>query len=118
MEKCQVFGCNNNATHTWSGHPTCDDCGTPNRKKVIVKMDNLYVVFDSAGNYIAVVTADSAEDIEAYYRTTGIYYVSARLLKIGNIPVGFAEQLKEIEAKKAELQSQIRELDKQIEMLK
>ena len=29
---CGVRGCNNLATHTWSGHPTCDDCGTPGRK--------------------------------------------------------------------------------------
>lgn len=26
--KCGCTGCNNKATHTWSGHPTCDDCGT------------------------------------------------------------------------------------------
>ena len=26
--KCSCTGCDNIATHTWSGHPTCDDCGT------------------------------------------------------------------------------------------
>jgi len=26
---CGVIGCNNQATHTWSGHPTCDDCMIP-----------------------------------------------------------------------------------------
>ena len=31
--KCACIGCNNQATHTWSGHPTCDSCGTPNRAK-------------------------------------------------------------------------------------
>ena len=30
---CKVTGCNNPATHTWSGHPTCDDCATPSRKE-------------------------------------------------------------------------------------
>jgi hypothetical protein len=30
---CGVTGCTNVATHTWSGHPTCDACGTPSRKK-------------------------------------------------------------------------------------
>jgi len=29
---CGCRGCSNKATHTWSGHPTCDDCGTPSRK--------------------------------------------------------------------------------------
>ena len=31
--KCACIGCNNQATHTWSGHPTCDSSGTPNRAK-------------------------------------------------------------------------------------
>lgn len=35
QQKCGVTGCNNKATHTWSGHPTCDECGTPGRKKLI-----------------------------------------------------------------------------------
>ncbi len=30
--RCGVRGCDNEATHTWSGHPTCDDCATPGRK--------------------------------------------------------------------------------------
>ena len=30
---CTCIGCNNVATHTWSGHPTCDDCATPMRKE-------------------------------------------------------------------------------------
>jgi len=29
---CGCTGCTNLATHTWSGHPTCDDCATPARK--------------------------------------------------------------------------------------
>lgn len=29
---CGVIGCSNVATHTWSGHPTCDDCAAPMRK--------------------------------------------------------------------------------------
>lgn len=32
-QKCGCIGCNNQATHTWSGHPTCDECGLPNRQK-------------------------------------------------------------------------------------
>lgn len=28
---CGVRGCTNRATHTWSGHPTCDDCALPGR---------------------------------------------------------------------------------------
>jgi len=28
---CSCIGCENIATHTWSGYPTCDDCGSPNR---------------------------------------------------------------------------------------
>ncbi len=35
-KKCACNGCNNQATHTWSGHPTCDSCGTPGRKKLTV----------------------------------------------------------------------------------
>ena len=31
--KCGCIGCHNKATHTWSGHPTCDDCGSPGRLK-------------------------------------------------------------------------------------
>lgn len=31
--KCGCVGCTNTATHTWSGHPTCDDCGSPSRLK-------------------------------------------------------------------------------------
>ena len=30
-KKCGVRGCDNQATHTWSGHSTCDDCGTTGR---------------------------------------------------------------------------------------
>jgi len=30
--QCGVTNCTNKATHTWSGHPTCDDCATPTRK--------------------------------------------------------------------------------------
>jgi len=33
LKQCACTGCTNQATHTWSGHPTCDDCGTPNRVK-------------------------------------------------------------------------------------
>lgn len=33
QKQCAVTGCKNQATHTWSGHPTCDDCGTPGRTK-------------------------------------------------------------------------------------
>lgn len=29
---CSCTGCKNKATHTWSGHPTCDACGIPNRR--------------------------------------------------------------------------------------
>ena len=29
---CGVTGCINASTHTWSGHPTCDDCAVPGRK--------------------------------------------------------------------------------------
>lgn len=32
---CSCFGCNNKATHTWSGHPTCDKCGSPSRLNII-----------------------------------------------------------------------------------
>lgn len=31
-KQCGVTGCTNQATHTWSGHPTCDDCAIPMRK--------------------------------------------------------------------------------------
>jgi hypothetical protein len=31
-KQCGVRGCTNQATHTWSGHPTCDDCGLPGRQ--------------------------------------------------------------------------------------
>jgi hypothetical protein len=30
-QECGVTGCTNLATHTWSGHPTCDDCAVPGR---------------------------------------------------------------------------------------
>ena len=30
--KCVCIGCTNNAIHTWSGHPTCDECATPSRQ--------------------------------------------------------------------------------------
>jgi hypothetical protein len=33
-KECECAGCRNRATHTWSGHPTCDDCGSPGRDKV------------------------------------------------------------------------------------
>lgn len=33
-KKCACIGCNNQATHTWGGYPTCDSCGTPNRKNL------------------------------------------------------------------------------------
>ena len=32
--QCGCTGCTNQATHTWSGHPTCDACGTPGRKQL------------------------------------------------------------------------------------
>jgi hypothetical protein len=32
-KECECIGCTNRATHTWSGFPTCDDCGSPSRKK-------------------------------------------------------------------------------------
>ena len=28
-KQCGCIGCENQATHTWSGHPTCDECGLP-----------------------------------------------------------------------------------------
>ena len=31
QKQCAVIGCTNIATHTWSGHPTCDDCGLTKR---------------------------------------------------------------------------------------
>lgn len=31
--KCACLGCDNQATHTWSGYPTCDRCGSPHRVK-------------------------------------------------------------------------------------
>ena len=33
-KECAVTWCYNRATHTWSGHPTCDKCGTPGRTKL------------------------------------------------------------------------------------
>ena len=30
--QCSCTDCKNKATHSWSGHPTCDECGTPSRK--------------------------------------------------------------------------------------
>lgn len=45
--KCGCTGCENEATHTWSGHPTCDSCGTPsssiarlNKQELIDKVVN------------------------------------------------------------------------------
>lgn len=35
--KCSCTGCNNIATNTWSGHPTCDSCGSPCRINETVK---------------------------------------------------------------------------------
>jgi hypothetical protein len=32
--KCEFIDCKNEATHTWSGHPTCDDHGVPGRFKI------------------------------------------------------------------------------------
>jgi len=32
---CAVTGCENKATHTWSGHPTCDDCKLPYKRDKI-----------------------------------------------------------------------------------
>jgi len=32
-KECGCVGCKNRATHTWSGHPTCDECGSPSRGK-------------------------------------------------------------------------------------
>ena len=37
--KCSCAGCIRIATHTWSGHPTCDECGTPARLKRIRKIN-------------------------------------------------------------------------------
>lgn len=34
QQQCACIGCTNRATHTWSGHPTCDECGTPGRTKL------------------------------------------------------------------------------------
>lgn len=31
---CGCTGCTNEATHRWSGHPTCDECASPSRKRV------------------------------------------------------------------------------------
>ncbi len=31
-QECGASGCTNRATHTWSGHPTCDECALPGRK--------------------------------------------------------------------------------------
>ncbi len=28
-KQCGCSGCTNQATHTWSGHPTCNACATP-----------------------------------------------------------------------------------------
>lgn len=33
-KQCACIGCTNKATHTWSGHPTCDECGSPSRLKL------------------------------------------------------------------------------------
>jgi len=33
-KQCAVIGCTEQATHTWSGHPTCDKCGLPGRKSL------------------------------------------------------------------------------------
>ena len=33
-KECSCIGCTNRATHTWSGHPTCDKCGLPGRKSL------------------------------------------------------------------------------------
>ncbi len=38
--ECGCIGCTNRATHTWSGHPTCDDCGTPRRKQTELRVSN------------------------------------------------------------------------------
>lgn len=35
--KCSCFDCDNTATHTWSGHPTCDLCGSPSRARKAAK---------------------------------------------------------------------------------
>ena len=33
--ECGVTDCTNESTHTWSGHPTCDNHATPSRKKYV-----------------------------------------------------------------------------------
>jgi len=33
MTQCSCIECTNEATHTWSGRPTCDECASPNRKE-------------------------------------------------------------------------------------
>ncbi len=38
--QCGCTGCTNPATHTWSGHPTCDDCATPSRKARMEELKN------------------------------------------------------------------------------
>lgn len=44
-KQCGVRGCTNQATHTWSGHPTCDACGTPGRRKLGVPVVIGYLNF-------------------------------------------------------------------------
>ncbi len=42
--KCACTGCQNAATHLWSGHQTCDECGAPSRlrnKKTVVELTTL-----------------------------------------------------------------------------
>lgn len=47
-KQCGCRGCTNQATHTWSGHPTCDDCATPLRKQSKHTGVRLrYVMYDS-----------------------------------------------------------------------
>lgn len=43
--QCGCIGCTNQATHTWSGHPTCDDCGHPGRRKLALPVVVGYLNF-------------------------------------------------------------------------
>ena len=36
---CGCTGCFNEATHTWQGHPTCDNCGTPGTRAIEGKVN-------------------------------------------------------------------------------
>jgi len=51
-KKCSCTGCDNQATHTWSGHPTCDDCATPSRKqKSRIEMGTYFKIPESLNDH-------------------------------------------------------------------